>query len=424
MRLRFLLPRRGRRRGFGRLERPGAALAVALVLAGCGGSATVATITVVAPRAPRLPVPPSPRLAIGLTEFNASLLARDLPAPAGFEQARAQVDLLDPTWFRLVVDWHALQPRASAAPDFGLRQDGCLRGLPPCAPFAGLRDVLRAVAGQQRAHPGRWRLLVVLTGTPAWAAVGAHGCELPRPAPVSRAVDSSALPRYRGLIRGVLAEARAEGAQVQALSPWNEPNNAFFISPQRERCDARAPLLSPAIYARLARAAQAELRGRGVRLVLGELAGAARPRPLIGDADEFIRALPADVACAADVWSQHDYVRPGEDAAAPAPVDQLEQALDGRACTRGRPIWVTETGAGGAHPGAPRSGTDGQLAAGCRAQAAALARWSRDRRVEAAFQYTFRDDTAFPVGLSDARLTRVYPSYPLWLRAGLGRYSC
>jgi hypothetical protein len=38
--------------------------------------------------------------------------------------------------------------------------------------------------------------------------------------------------------------------------------------------------------------------------------------------------------------------------------------------------------------------------------------------VEAAFQYTFRDDPAFPVGLADARLTRTWPTYDEWLAWG------
>ena len=42
----------------------------------------------------------------------------------------------------------------------------------------------------------------------------------------------------------------------------------------------------------------------------------------------------------------------------------------------------------------------------------------RDPRVDAAFQYTFRDDPAFPVGLADAGLTRTWPAYDLWLAWG------
>jgi hypothetical protein len=78
------------------------------------------------------------------------------------------------------------------------------------------------------------------------------------------------------------------------------------------------------------------------------------------------------------------------------------------------PIWVTETGVGGAHVGAKRSLSPAELRTDCRVLARSLGRWGRDPRVEAAFQYTFREDTLFPVGLADARLSRAYPVYDLW----------
>jgi hypothetical protein len=46
--------------------------------------------------------------------------------------------------------------------------------------------------------------------------------------------------------------------------------------------------------------------------------------------------------------------------------------------------------------------------------AAALATWYRAPRVDAAFQYTFREDDSYPVGLVDTGLTRAYPTYDLW----------
>ena len=38
--------------------------------------------------------------------------------------------------------------------------------------------------------------------------------------------------------------------------------------------------------------------------------------------------------------------------------------------------------------------------------------------MQAAFQYTFRDDPAFPVGLADVGLTRTWPTYDEWLAWG------
>ena len=58
------------------------------------------------------------------------------------------------------------------------------------------------------------------------------------------------------------------------------------------------------------------------------------------------------------------------------------------------------------------------LRAQCRAQERLLRRWAADPRVDAAFQYTFREDTAYPVGLADAGLTRAYPTYDLWAAWG------
>jgi hypothetical protein len=288
-----------------------------------------------------------------------------------------------------------------------------------------VRSLLQAVASQQRAHPGEWNLMVVLTYAPAWAAVGAHGCERKPTDARARAVSTEALPGYRNVIRSLLAEAKADGARVGALSPWNEPNHPAFISPQRAGCTAHSPLLSPAVYTTLARAARAELSGTKTKLVLGELAGKDAPSIYAGGIAEFVRALPDDVACAGAIWSQHMYTTLGSDPSLKGAVGHMERALDARPCTKGKPIWVTETGVGAAHPGRRRSSDPAELARGCRAQAAALRRWSRDDRVQAVFQYEFRDAPDFPVGLADPALTRVYPVYDVYRRASRdGTYSC
>jgi hypothetical protein len=426
VRLRLFFPRSGRGRGQRRL---GAALAALTVLAGCGGSSEPQAISPVTVRTPALPAPKAPppaqpRLGIGLTEFNANQLGHG-SVPAAFAPWRDKVEALQPRWFRLVVQWDTAAPSPNAAPTFTHPEDGCVRGLPPCAPFSGVRALLQAVASQQRAHPGKWNLLVVFTYAPQWATAGPHGCERPHTDPRARALDTEALPGYRNLVRSLLAEARKDGARVGAVSPWNEPNHPAFISPQRSRCDAHAPLLSPAIYASLARAARAEIAGTKIQLVLGELAGKVSPSPIVGSVAEFVRALPADVACAADVWSQHQYTNLGSDPSLKGAVGQIERALDARPCTRGKPVWVTETGVGAAHAGRPRSGDPRQLAQDCRAQAAALARWSRDPRVQEIFQYEFRDAPDFPVGLADAGLTRTYPVYDVYRRASTqGVYAC
>ena len=46
--------------------------------------------------------------------------------------------------------------------------------------------------------------------------------------------------------------------------------------------------------------------------------------------------------------------------------------------------------------------------------AAALAAWADDPRVDAAFQYTFRESAAFPVGLVSSSLRTTFRSYTAW----------
>jgi hypothetical protein len=127
-------------------------------------------------------------------------------------------------------------------------------------------------------------------------------------------------------------------------------------------------------------------------------------------------ALPNDVACSAAAWATHGYAVPGRPhgTAAADSVGELERALDRRACTRGKPVLVTETGVGAPHAGDDRPTSPRALSAGCRALADQLALWHRDRRVAAAFQYTFRDDPQFPVGLADPQLRTLWPAYGVW----------
>ena len=376
---------------------------------------------------PRKPAPKprsDGRLAIGLGENNANLIwtnaARpELPDPA-LDPWRDRVEALRPAYYRLPVDWASIQPDPGRPPDFAQPNDGCSRGQAPCGGYAGIRERLQAVRSQQAAHGG-WRVLVVLYGVPDWAAQPASGCERPDILNRSRPITERGLEGYRALIRGLLDVAREEGVALEWWSPWNEPNGLYFLSPQRAACTTASPALAPAVYTRLVGAARAELRASGARhrILLGELAGNSGPSPRAAGIDEFVQALPDRIACRADAWSQHDYAERGT-AAFEGPVGQLRRALDRRPCTRGAKIWVTETGIGNARSGETRDTSPGILRADCRAMAAQLRRWHRDRRVDVALQYTFREDSLFPVGLADAGLSRAYPTYALW-RAWGGR---
>jgi hypothetical protein len=363
---------------------------------------------------------PRGRLEVGLTERNAGLLYAGGAATVdpGLEPWRAQVERLRPDWYRLAVDWSALQPSPGRPADLARSDDGCMRGAPPCGAFAGIRDELRAVASQQQRH-GSWRVLVVPYGVPEWAARPPGGCERANIGPRSRPITDEGIAGYRRLVRDLLALAEAEGVELRAWSPWNEPNQQFFISPQRRACDAGAPSLAPGVYTRIARALRAELDAAGERpqVVLGELAGVDGPTPRATGIGEFVRALPRDVACAADAWSQHAYAeRTAVEAGREGPVGQLRRALARRPCTRGKPIWVTETGVGGARVGADRDDSPGALRTACRTLARQLRRWWADEDVDVAIQYTFREDSVFRVGLADAGLTRLYPTYEVWRR--------
>jgi hypothetical protein len=366
--------------------------------------------------------PPGEGLAVGLTETSAGLLwspEAQPEAPAGFGPWRDRLTALAPRYFRLLVNWSTIQPDPSRPPDWTVAADGCVRGHAPCAPYAGVRDILRAIASQQKAGRG-FEVLVSILHVPAWAAAPPSGCERAGAQPLSRPINDAGLDGYRALIRSLAALGAAEGVPLRWWSPWNEPNGTFFISPQRAVCDRSSPPVSAAVYTRLARAMRAELDAipGDQRLVVAELAGFPGPLVRGSGVKEFFDALPDDVVCSASVYAQHAYAERGRPEAAQGPVDELEAALDRRPCARDKPIWITETGIGGPDVGDDRTGGEAALRVDCRAMDAALRRWDLDPRVEAAFQYLFRDDPVYPVGLADVGLTHTWPTYDLWLAWG------
>ncbi|MCW3013011.1 MAG: hypothetical protein JWO02_103 [Solirubrobacterales bacterium] len=404
-------------------------LAVAASATGCGGGdeQEYAARPVTRPAPPASPSAPAPvpapvpaltpalapQLSIGVDEQNPWLFQPGA-VPEGFAPWRDRVAALRPVRYRMFVDWSGLQPDPARPADLAQPNNGCMRGLPPCGAYAGIRDRLRAIAARQKADGGGWEVMVVLYGAPEWAARPAGGCERVGTGPRARPYNDAGLAGYRTLIRDLLALGRAEGVALRWWSPFNEPNHPAFISPQRQACSVTSPSLAPGVYTGIVRAAQAELAADVAKhdLVLGEMAGYGSPSPRGTGIGEFVRALPDDVACAATVWSQHEYTQP--DGAQPDAVGQLERVLDERPCTRGKPIWVTETGVGGAHAGGPRSLQDASLAVQCAAQATLLERLDADPRVGAAVQFSLRDDPAYPVGFFDSRLTRAYPTLGLW----------
>jgi hypothetical protein len=368
------------------------------LVGGCGGSSSHAPPTSTS-RAPARHA-----LAFGLTELNPWVLGT------------GWVAALHPGYARVFVDWDRIQPDPSRPADLAHPVDGCARGTPPCLSYGGLRATLGEIARLQRAHGG-WQVLMVIYGVPRWAARTPSGCERPGTTAFSRPITAAGLVAYRRLIGQILALGRRVGVGLRWWAPWNEPDHPAFISPQRAGCGPASTLVAAEVYAQLVRAASVQLAADATphELVLGELAGFTQPSAYATTAAQFVASLPSDVACSGAVWSVHQYARPsppgGED-----PVAALERALDARACTRGKHVWVDEAGAGNL-PG----DTDPSRTQSCAVLAADAAIWAADPRIDVAMQYTARDDPFFPVGLADARLTHLWPSYGVWSALTAGR---
>lgn len=360
-----------------------------------------------------------------MTEDNADLLwspAQATPSGgAAFASARRRLTALHPSFTRLLVDWAALQPSAARPPSLEGPIDGCARAVAPCGAYRGIAEELAAIASQQRAAQaeGRTDFQVVLDifGAPSWAAAAPSGCEVPGTQPFSRPISAAGLAGYRRLIRALLELGAREDVQLSWWSPWNEPNNPQFLSPQRSACATDSPSLAPAVYAQLAQAMSGELAVAGGihHLLLGELAAYPTDSVHRTSVASFVAALPASVVCLSDVWSIHAYARFGAHAARTDSVAALEQAIDARGqCGQAANVWITETGAGAPDPGRRRGEGPGEERDGCLALARQVIDWARDARVGAIFQYSFREDTAFPVGVLSADLAHVYPAYDLW----------
>ncbi len=344
---------------------------------------------------------PDRPLAIGLTESDPRLLA----TTGRLAPAARKAIALRPRFIRVLVSWERLQPRANRRPNWDAPD--CPQLAPSCRSAHGLRGLLRAIKRRQLADGG-WRIVVSPYFTPPWAVrrppAGCQRAGTPVHAQMPR------VSSYRMFLRSLQALGDKVGVQLRYWMPWNEPNHPGFINPQRRVCDPRAQALAPALYARLARAAAAELRP-DQQLVLGGLAGLDSPRTYAAGASEFIRELPRDVACLDAPFAQNVYIgRKGRRGGLPPRADPAEAsgralledvklALDSHGCETPKRLWITETGT---------------FDHRCEAMAAALTDWANDDRIDAAFQYTFRESPAFPVGLLSLSLATTYRSYAAW----------
>jgi hypothetical protein len=389
------------------------ALLLVVLACGCGSGARGAPSTGASPARP----------VFGLTEDDAALLwrpgaAQTPQAPAAVTAGREELTALHPRYLRLLIDWAALQPDPHRALALEAPVSGCARTVAPCVAYMGVREELAAIASQQHAALGDFEVVIDIYGTPAWAASVPAGCERGSLGAFSRAPSAAGISAYRSLIRALVALGQREGVALHWWAPWNEPNDPTFLSPQRSSCSVTASDVAPIAYAALVRAMAAQFRAEGGErhMLLGELNAYQAGSTDRTSAAEFVSALPQDVACLGDAWSIHAYADRDQFAPGRDPVALLEHALDSRGgCTGGARIWVTEAGAGAPHAGASRQAGGSEERASCLALARQLLLWSRDPQVGAVFQYTFRDDPAFPVGLADPALSRTYPAYRLWL---------
>jgi hypothetical protein len=341
-------------------------------------------------------------LAVGLTEQNPNFIHPAKDVPAEFDRWRDEVQEMAPTYYRLSVDW------PSVAQGFAQPNAGCMRDIGPCAGWNGLQDQLAAIAAAQKAHEGRFEVLVVISGTPDGLSRPGRGCERAGVQARSRPPTEAGLAQYGELIDRINAAAKEAGAELRYWSPWNEPNHPFFISPQRAKCKASARSLAVAPYAEIARAMIARL-GKGQELVLGETAGLLQKKSGYTRIQEFIRELPRDVVCSARVYGQHGYV------GGPDPIDEAERALGRHRCAGKHEIWMTETGVGAPRRGENRKLSAAALRKACRNIRKRLNAWWEDPRVTAAFQYTLREDDRFPTGLVTVDLASAYPALDEWI---------
>jgi hypothetical protein len=320
------------------------------------------------------------------------------------------VGKLKPLFFRLVIDWPSLQPDPASPANLDQPHDGCLRGVPPCASWGGVREQLRALASRQKEHKGGWEVLVVIAGTPEWAAREASGCERAKTQPRSRPPRPEAMGAYRKLVTDVIAAGGKAGVDLRYWSAWNEPNHPAFISPQRNTCSRDAKSEAVVRYAELTSELKRALDDApgDQQYVLGELAGLDERKAKSTPVREFISELPKEVVCGSTIISQHGYV------GGVNPVRDAVEAANTHGCAKKHVVWITETGVGAPHRGAERRDTPAAHRRACRRLHRRLLKWYEDPLVTAAFQYTFREDDVFPTGLVSTSLAEAYPVVREW----------
>jgi hypothetical protein len=150
---------------------------------------------------------------------------------------------------RVGVDWSTISPtRPAVVADHA----------DPAYRWDGLDRVMRGFADRGVAT------MVVIYGTPAWATPSGKWNAPPPPGIFGRFVGALA-QRYSG------RSTDASGAalpQVKSISPGNEPNLPFWISPQCQRVRGKWVPLSPVVYAGMLRASYPRIKAANPDIVV------------------------------------------------------------------------------------------------------------------------------------------------------------
>ena len=237
---------------------------------------------------------------------------------------------------RTFVDWSRTAPTRPAQPG------------DPFDPAYRLDDVDELVRGAQLRGI---TTLITIWGTPGWANGNGGPNRLPTRLADLRLFAGAIAARYSGRYAGY--------PLVRHWSVWNEPNLQQFLAPQ---FDARGAIVSPALYARLYRAAFAGIKaGNPSALVaIGETSPHGRDHVYIGPSQQttspgtFARLLALQrPRLSFDAWAHHPYptslgLPPTQKARWPnvslAALPRFQAALDTWFERRDTAIWITEYG--------------------------------------------------------------------------------
>jgi hypothetical protein len=278
---------------------------------------------------------------------------------------------------RTVVDWSKVAPQrpAQATDPFD-----------PAYQFGDVDEFVRNA--QQRGL----EVLITLWGTPGWANGGQKPQAMPKQIADFQNFARAIAARYSGRYPGY--------PYVRFFTIWNESNLATFLVPQ---FNAKGKIVSPANYAKLAKAGIAGIRAgnKTAQVAIGETSSNGHDKKGAGTDTVAPATFMKGVAAALrgvkfDAWAHHPY---------PFPVNQkptqlvrypnvtlksmprFEKDLDAAFRRKNIPIWITEYG-NETKPGEPKGVTEAQQAAYI-PQAIAMAR--KDARVQMFIWFVMQD---------------------------------